>query len=94
MLFTIRLRDYTTTIDIPKDIFMRFHDLGEIAEYICNQLAEKYALSMIRKRKPLRERGGKTKAKGKSELAQAWYSSHYFQILEILKRDLGEKLGR
>jgi hypothetical protein len=73
---------------------MRFHDLSEIAEYICNQLAEKYAISMLRKRKPLKERGGKTRAKSKSELANAWFQSHYFQILEILKRDLGEKLGR
>ncbi|MFH8120483.1 MAG: hypothetical protein QXS37_06780 [Candidatus Aenigmatarchaeota archaeon] len=84
----IRLRDFETTVHIPKHIFMRFHSLDEIAEYICNELAEKWARSMLARRLPIGERRGKTRPVSKMELMRKWYHSHYYPILEILKRDL------
>jgi len=83
--YHIKLRTFETDVEVPKEI----KGLRNVADYICNYLAEKYAKRMLG-----RSPNGLTEEEKKERLEtlkQNWYDSHIDPIISFLL-DLRTKL--
>ena len=83
--YHIKLRTFETDVEVPKEI----RGLRNVADYICNYLAEKYAKKMLG-----RSPNGLTEEEKKERLEtlkQNWYDSHIDPIISFLL-DLRTKL--